>query len=172
MLSHISHYCKLKLISIFSIFFCKTAALAFTSGIQHCRPLHKAHRLFPVISILLQPDVLCEEYRILSFLTLLRVVVETLQRCVSEYHDHRNIYNDDHSLEHVRSIPYETCACSRSDVNQHCCDQSECYQARLRRISVDDELEAAFAVRIVSDQRSEREQRKSYCKEYRSESSQ
>ena len=67
--------------------------------------MHKAHRLFPVISILLQPDVPCEEYRILSFLTLLRVVVETLQRCVSEYHDHRNIYNDDHSFDKYLFYP-------------------------------------------------------------------
>ena len=118
-------------------------------------------RLLPEVELVEQADVRCFEDRVLAFFSLPLVVFEALEGNAAEDQDRRHVGHDHEALCHVRGIPYEARACDRTEQDDGAGDQTEDCQEALARVFLQDELEAAFAVGIVSYQSCEGEERHS-----------
>ena len=72
---------------------------------QKCLPLNI---LIPELCLTFQPDTLSLEARILAFLFLRLVIVQTFERCISQNHDNRQVDDRHDTHEDIRKIPYQT----------------------------------------------------------------
>ena len=72
---------------------------------QKCLPLNI---LIPELCLTFQPDTLSLEARILAFLFLRQVIIQTFERCISQNHDNRQVDDRHDTHEDIREIPYQT----------------------------------------------------------------
>ena len=72
-------------------------------------------RLFPEISFFLDANVLRVKYRILTALAACNVIIQAPDCRAAKNQDGRHVDYDDHTLQHIRSIPDQTGVCNRTD---------------------------------------------------------
>ena len=103
-------------------------------------------RLFPEISFFLDANVLRVKYRILTALAACNVIIQAPDCRAAKNQNGRHVDYDDHTLQHIRSIPDQTGVCNRTDEHDGRSKQAEEEQLMLFDAAMQDELQTALAV--------------------------
>ena len=124
-------------------------------------------RLFPEISFFLDANVLRVKYRSLTALAACNVIIQAPDCRAAKNQNGRHVDYDDHTLQHIRSIPDQTGVCNRTDEHDGRSKQAEEEQLMLFDAAMQDELQTALELLVVAEKRGESEQHNRYCQEHR-----